>query len=180
MELRGLDRARYFLPTTICAYLAGVCVVLIVTSAFLVNLQDAIAVTIAGVFGLGLTAGLGAVFWRAQRRDLQFTRLVTASDASTNFVAVRAAAMRAGWGIVREEPSQCLTAVSAATALDAGERIEVRFRGNEVLVASICDPSVGFSLVGRQHCRLHQDLVRGAVSNPAFGESGAAAGEPRS
>jgi hypothetical protein len=31
------------------------------------------------------------------------------------------------------------------------------------LVASICDPSVGFSLVGRRRCAEHRALVRSAV-----------------
>jgi hypothetical protein len=44
-----------------------------------------------------------------------------------------------------------------------GERVAVRFRGSDVLVASICDPSVGFSLVGRRHCQEHRDIVRTAV-----------------
>jgi hypothetical protein len=32
-----------------------------------------------------------------------------------------------------------------------------------VMVASICDPSVGFSLVGRRRCAEHRGLVRSAV-----------------
>jgi hypothetical protein len=163
MQLVGVDRARYFAPTAICIYLAVLCVVLILTSAFLVTLQNAVAVTAAGVFGLLLTGGLGAVFWRAQRRDLQYTRLATAADAASNFAAVRTAAERAGWRIVREDSGRRIDAETSDSLMDAGERVAVQFRGNEVLVASICDPSVGFSLVGRQHCEAHRELVRRAV-----------------
>ncbi len=162
--MAGLDRARYFIPTTICLYLAGLCLLLIFTSAFLVSVQNAVAVTAAGTFGLVLSGGLGLLLWKAQRRDLQYVRLVTATEAASNFEAVKSAAQHAGWRIVREEPAQRLDATAAVSLLDAGERVVVQFRNNEVLVASICDPSVGFSLVGRRHCADHRELVRKAVS----------------
>lgn len=163
MELAGFDRVRYFLPTAICVYLSLVCAVLIATAAFLASLQNAVAVAAAGVFGLALSVGLGVVFWRAQRRDLEFARVATSAGPATNFAAVHAAMTRAGWRIANEQPGRCLEARTTGTLLDAGERIVVQFRGREVLVASICEPSVGFSLVGRQHCALHRELVRSAV-----------------
>jgi hypothetical protein len=163
MELVGADRARYFVPTAICAYLSVLCAVLMVTSAFLVSIQNAIAVTAAGLFGLLLSGGLGIIFWRAQRHDLRYLHIATSSDANSNFQAVRAAADSAGWRIVQNEPARQLDALACGSLLDVGERIAVRFRGSEVLVASICDPSVGFSLVGRRHCEQHRELVRSAV-----------------
>jgi len=163
MRLVGLDRARYFAATAICIYLAALCVVLIATSAFLTSLQDAIAVTVAGAFGLLLTGGLGFLFWRTQRRDLLYLRLATAAGATANFARVQSVALRAGWRIVRAEPGRRLDAEAPVSLLDKGERITVQFRGNDVLVASICDPSVGFSLTGRRHCAAHRELVRQAV-----------------
>jgi len=163
MELVGVDRARYFVPTAVCIYLAGLCLVLIVTSAFLVSMQNAVAVTAAGVFGLLMTGGLGLIFWRAQRRDLQYMRVATTADAPSNFAAVQSAARRAGWRIVREEPARHLDAETSVSLLDGGERVAVEFRGSDVLVASICDPSIGFSLVGRRHCAEHREAVRQAV-----------------
>ncbi len=44
-----------------------------------------------------------------------------------------------------------------------GERVCVEFRDDQVLVASICDPNVGFSLVGHQRCVQHCEQVRRAV-----------------
>ncbi|MDB6083557.1 MAG: hypothetical protein JWN43_1438 [Gammaproteobacteria bacterium] len=126
-------------------------------------MQDAVAVTVAGIFGLLLTGGLGFVFWRAQRRDLQYLRVATAADAPSNFAAVRNAAKLAGWRIVREEAARRLDAETSASLLEVGERVAVRFCGSDVLVASICDPGVGFSLVGRRHCSQHRELVRRAV-----------------
>jgi len=163
LQLVGMERARYFFPTAICAYLAGLCLILIVTSAFLASLQNSVAVAAAGVFGLLVTGGLGLVFWNAQRRDLQYTSVRTDADPEANYEAVRAAMLATGWQIVREEPPRRLDAQTSALLLEVGERITVRFRGAEVLVASICDPSVGFSLVGRRHCAEHRALVRNAV-----------------
>jgi hypothetical protein len=88
MHGSACNRIRYFVPTAICIYLAALCAVLIVTSAFLVSLQNAVAVTASGIFGLLLSGGLGLLFWRAQRRDLQFLRITTSSDAQSNFEAV--------------------------------------------------------------------------------------------
>jgi hypothetical protein len=165
MELLAGDRARYFAPTTICVYLAVLCFALIVTSAFLDKLQDAVAVTAAGVFGLVLSGGLGALFWRTQRRDLQYERVATSSDAAANYAAVCAAARAAGWRILREEPPVRLDAQTPVSLLEVGERVQVQFRGRDVLIASICDPSVGFSLVGRRHCAEHRDFVRLAINS---------------
>lgn len=164
LELVGLDRLRYFAPTAMCLYLGVLCVVLIVTSAFLVSLQNAVAVTAAGLFGLCLSAALGMLFWTAQRRDLRYVRVAGAPDAAVNYAAVRAAALQAGWTLVCDEPAQRLDALTAVLLLSVGERVAVRFRGAEVWVASICDPSVGFSLVGRRHCAQHRERVLRAVS----------------
>lgn len=163
IQLAGMDRARYFAPTAICIYLAALCLVLILTSGFLGSLQDAVAVTVAGAFGLMLTGGLGFLFWRTQRRELEYTRLTTAADAASNFAWVQSAAQRAGWRIVRAESGRRLDAEVSVSLLDKGERVAVQFRGNDVLVASICDPGIGFSLVGRRHCAAHRELVRQAV-----------------
>ncbi len=172
MQLGGLDRARYFVPTAICLYLSLICLVLVVTSAFLVSVQNAVAVTVAGVFGLSLTGGLGVIFWLVQRRDLQYVRVPTHAESAANFAAVLGAAQRAGWRIVRHEPPRRLEAAAVVSLLDAGERIAVKFEGSDVLVASICDPSVGFSLVGRRHCAGHRELVRRAVSGPGLEQAG--------
>jgi len=164
LQLVGLDRARYFMPTAICLYLGLLCSVLVITSAFLVNLQNSVAVAAAGVFGLMLSGGLGGLFWSAQRRDLQFVRMTTSADAVANHAAVRAAVSDAGWRIVRDEPGKCLDAQASGLLLNEGARLTVPFRDNEVLVACICDPSVGFSLAGRRHCAAHRERVREAVS----------------
>ena len=167
LELGGMDRARYFAPTAICVYLAGICALLVVVSAFLVTAQQAVAVAAVGLFGLLLTGAMGALFWQTQRRDLLYTRLATSADSSANFAAVRQAALQAGWRIVREEPARRLDAETSVSLLEAGERIAVQFRDGEVLVACICDPSIGFSLVGRRHCDAHRELVRQCVSGRA-------------
>jgi len=171
LELRGLDRARYFMPTVICVYLFMLCSILVITSAFLVNPQNAVAVAAAGLFGLLLSGGLGCIFWRAQRRDLQYTRVTTPADAAAGYAAVRATMVAAGWRIVRDEPKCRLDAQASALLLNEGERITVQFHGHEVWVASICDPRVGFSLAGRRHCTEHRERVLNAVASQPLGNS---------
>ena len=168
MELTGLDRLRYFIPTVICGYLAGVCVVLIITSAFLASVQNAVAVAAAAIFGLSLSAGMGFLFWNTQHRDLSYQRFTGSDDPFAHYAAVRTAALAAGWVLLREDVGRRLDAQTSVLLLSVGERVAVRFRGRDVLVASICDPSVGFSLVGRRHCAAHRDLVRHAVMGTAL------------
>jgi len=163
MKLVGAERLRYFAPTAICIYLAALCALLIVISRFIVTLQNAVAITAAGLFGLLLSVGLGLLFWRAQRRDLQFSTLTTSSDAQSNFEAVRSAMHRAGWRILAQEPGCGLDAQTSGALLGVGERVAVRFRDSDVLVACFCDPAIGFSLAGRRHCADHREIVRQAV-----------------
>ena len=163
LHLFGWDRARYFMPTAMCLYLTLLCLALMVTSAFLASLQNTVAVIAAGLFGVVLSGSLGLAIWTAQRRDLRYMTVETSADAAANFQIVQAAALRAGWRIVRADEGQRLEARTSVLLLDEGERVVVQFRGRYVLVASICDPSVGFSLVGRRHCGEHRELVRHAV-----------------
>jgi hypothetical protein len=178
MQLEGRERWRYFVPTAICGYLAALCAALIVTSVFLAGMRDAIALTAAGAFGLALSGALGFVFWSAQRRDLVFSEVATSNGALENYRVVRAAALAAGWRILREEPGVRVDAEVQGSTLEAGERVVVRFRGSEVLVASICDPSVGFSLVGRRRCDAHRRRVLECVVPADGGEAGPGCAKP--
>ena len=163
MELRGTEKAKYFAATTICVYLATLCAALIVTSAFFSKMQDAIAVTAAGLFGLLMSGLLGLAIFCSQRRELRYDRVVTSTDAGSNFRAVRAALLDFEWRITCELPERQLDAQTADSRFTVGERVQIRFAGSDVLVASICDPSVGFSLVGRRRCAEHRSLVRRAI-----------------
>lgn len=165
LKLGGLERAKYFAPVAICAYLAALCLALIITSAFLDNIRDAIAITAAGVFGLLTSGGLGAAILRTQLRELRYTVISTGADALANFEAVRRLAQSDGWHITAKEPGQYLEARTSGSVLSEGELIAVKFRQQDVLVACICDPSVGFSLVGRRRCIQYRDLVRQTVTN---------------
>jgi len=164
LQLAGFERAKYFAPVAICGYLAGLCAALIVTSAFLENMRDAIAITAAGVFGLLVSGGLGAAILRVQLRELRYTVVPTQSDALANFETVGRLAQSSGWHITAKEPGRRLIARTSGSILSEGELVAVQFRKHDVLVASICDPGVGFSLVGRRRCTQNRELVRLAVS----------------
>jgi len=163
LELTRTERARYFAPTLFCGFLVALCLGLVITSLYLEKLQDAAAVAAVGVFGMLVAGALGAVLYRGQRRDLRYSSTATAATAESNFEAVSAAAAGAGWRITRAEPARRLEAQTTGTLLDVGERVAVQFRGAEVRVASICDPSVGFSLTGRRRCEEHRALVQRAL-----------------
>ena len=165
LKLVGLERAKYFAPVAICIYLAGLCVALIITSAFIENMRDVIAITAAGIFGLLLSGSLGAAILRVQLRELSYLRVPTQSAADENFQAVSRLAQSSGWHVTSEVPGRCLEARTSGSILTEGEIMAVKFRGNDVLVASICDPGVGFSLVGRRRCRQNREAVRLAVSS---------------
>jgi len=163
MQLRGAERLRYFAPTMICAYVSTLCLGLLATAPFVASRADAVAVSAAGVFGLLLSGGLGLVFWRAQRHDLEYVRLTTAHAAAANAAAVHAAVHTAGWRILAEDPEQRIEIQTGDDAFSIGERLVVEFRGSDVLIAGICDPGVGFSLVGRRRCAEHRARLEGSV-----------------
>src|SRR5215469_5366923 len=87
LKLGGVERAKYFAPVAICAYLAVLCVALIITSAFLSNIRDAIAITAAGIFGLVVCGALGAAILHTQLGELRYTVVHTTADSFANFEA---------------------------------------------------------------------------------------------
>ena len=163
LQLGYADRARYFAPVAFCGFIASICVALIVTSRFLAHVPDAVALTAAGGFGFAMAAGLGAAFLWVQLRELRYLTVLTQSDAHANFYLVARLTRTLGWHITCEQPGQLLTARTSDTMLHQGEIVTVKFRRHEVLVASICDPSVGYSLVGSRHCRQHREQIKSAV-----------------
>jgi hypothetical protein len=163
LRLHGGDWARYFAPVGVCVYLAAICLALIVTAAFLDNLAQALAVAAAAAFGLLLSGALGMGMLGMQLRELRYLQVHTSFDANANFELVVGLARDCGWHTMREEPGRRLDAHTADSMLQQGERVVVLFRERQVLIACICDPGVGFSLVGRRRCRHNRELVRRAV-----------------
>lgn len=162
LELQGLDRARYFAPVAFFGFLAALCVALITVTPFLVTVHDAVAIAAAGVFGLLATGGVGALILRAQLRWLRYSSVPISIDADLALQAVRRLAVESGWKITRQTAG-CLEAETPGTMFAQGERISVRIREQQLLVVSICDPQVGFSLTGHQRCLQHCERVRQAV-----------------
>jgi hypothetical protein len=162
LKLQGIDRARYFAPVMFFGFLAALCLALITVSAFLVTVRDALAITAAGLFGLVSTGAAGALILHVQLRWLRYTSIPISTDRETAFGAVRRLAADAGWTITRQS-SGAVEARTPGNMFDEGERVCVEFRDHEVLVASICDPHVGFSLVGHRRCLQHCEQVRRAV-----------------
>jgi hypothetical protein len=167
LELARGERARYFAPTSICTYLALLCVALTVTAAFIELRSEALAVAAVGSLGALASGALGMAFYRAQQRDRRYHTVPTSQDAATNFAAVRAEVLTAGWTITREDPDRSLDARTDGAMRLAGELVAVRFAESRVRVASICDPGVGFSLPGRRRCAQHRERIRRAVTGPA-------------
>jgi hypothetical protein len=164
LQLVGGDWARYFAPVAICGYVGAICLALIITSVFLPDRYQGVAISAAGVFGLLMSCGLGALLLFTQLRDLRFVAVQTHSAAHEQYQRVMALAQQQGWRITREQPDQRLEVRTAGSMLDAGELIVVQFRSDEVLVACICDPSIGFSLVGQRRCRQNRELVTHALA----------------
>ena len=113
-----------------------------------------------------VTGAAGLVILRLQLRWLRYTSIPLYTERSAAIAAVRQLIADAGWRITRQS-SGGLEARTPGSMFDEGERISVEFRDHEVLVASICDPQVGFSLVGHQRCIQHCERVRRAVQNCA-------------
>lgn len=165
LQLVGGDWARYFAPVAMCGYVAAICAALIVTSTFLDNRHEGLAVSAAGLFGLLMSCGLGAALLYMQLRELRFTAVQTQSDANAQYQRILALARDQGWRVTGEQQGQRLEARTVGSVLDAGELVVVQFRRDRVLVASICDPSIGFSLVGQRRCQHNRELVCHALAS---------------
>ena len=121
----------------------------------------------AGIFGLLVTAGLGALLLRPQLNDVRYVRFATQADALANNAAVLKTIRAAGWAITRHKPGELIDARVSDSLLSRGEWVAVRFRGRDVWIASICDPRIGFSLVARRRSRYYKELLISAVSAAA-------------
>jgi hypothetical protein len=163
LKLHGGDWARYFAPVALCMYLAAICVALIVTAAFLHNLREALAVSAAAAFGLLLSAALGAGVLGMQLHELRYLPVATGFGSEANIELVRRVAHDVGWQLMRELTGARLEFRTADSMLQQGELVVVLFREQQVLIACICDPGVGFSLVGRRRCQHNRELVKRAV-----------------
>ena len=163
LQLHGRDRVRYFAPVGFCAFLGVLCLGLATTSIFLRTMGDAIVITVTGLLGLVGCATAGWVLLQLQLRWLRYTSVPLSISPQAAWEAIRKLAQEAGWRISSGTPGQTLTAYTPGTMFDEGERIDVQFRAHEVLVASICDPSVGFSLIGNAKCREHCERIRRAL-----------------
>jgi hypothetical protein len=162
LQLRGADRAHYFAPVAFCLFLAALCLALMATSLFLTNLRDALAITLAGFFGLLLTGGAAAVLLTLQRRWLRYL-VVDIGDPQAAFAAIEQLAAREHWRIHRAIAGVSLRAHTAPQVFSEGEVVSVELRPGRMWLTSICDPQVGFSLVGHARCRRHMQQVLDAV-----------------
>ena len=120
LQLAGFERVKYFAPVAICGYLSALCVALIITSAFLENMRDAIAITAAGIFGLLVSGGLGAAILRVQLRELRYVVVPTHADPEENFQVVGRLAETSGWHVTANEPGRCLEARTPGSVLKIG------------------------------------------------------------
>lgn len=164
LQLAGGDWARYFAPVAICGYVAAICAALIVTSLFLPNRHQGVAVSAAGVFGMMMSCALGAALLFTQLRELRYVAIQSHSDPDSQYQRVMTLVRDQGWRVTGEALGERLEVRTAGSVLDAGEMVVVQFRPHEVLVASICDPSVGFSLVGQRRCQHNRELVCHALA----------------
>jgi hypothetical protein len=165
LQLARGDWARYYAPVAICGYIAAICAAMIVTSAFLSNRHESVAISAAGMFGLLMSCALGALLLYTQLRELRFIAVHVESDAESQYQRIMALAHDQGWRITGEQLGKRLEARTTGSVLDAGELVVVQFRPNETLVASICDPSIGFSLVGQKRCQQNRELVLHALAS---------------
>jgi hypothetical protein len=163
LQLHGRDRIRYFAPVGFCAFLGLLCLALAATSIFLRTMSDAIVITVTGLLGLVACAIAGWILLHLQMRWLRYTAVPLSISQQAAWEAIHNLAQEAGWRIKDGAPGQALMAYTPGTMFDEGERIAVEFRPREVLVASICDPSVGFSLIGNTKCRQHCERIRRAL-----------------
>jgi len=163
LRLHGTDRVRYFAPVGLCVFLGLLCLGLACVSVLLTNIQQAAAITVTGLLGLLACGAVGGLLLKLQMRWLRYDHVPLRSSPEAAWDAVHHLALSAGWRIASESPGRTLRALTPGSMFEEGERMAVEFGPDEVLVASICDPAVGFTLTGQERCRRHCEQVRRAV-----------------
>jgi hypothetical protein len=167
LTLHGLSWLRYYAPLGLCGFIAGICVALLGAAWFINDLGQAVGISVAGGFGLLMSSALGFTVLVLQRKELNFYTYESAVPAEQAYGRVRGMMSAELWRVVLEEPGCRLEAETAGSLLEQGELVSVRFAGYTVLVASICDPRVGFSLAGMRRCKRHRHAVHHALSGAA-------------
>jgi hypothetical protein len=112
-----------------------------------------------------ISGALGATILRLQLSELRYLVVSTKADPFENFEVVERLVQSSGWHITAQVPGKCLEARTSGSVLNEGEIVAVKFHQQDVLVASICDPGIGFSLIGRRRCIENRERVRLAVSD---------------
>jgi hypothetical protein len=163
LQLTGVQRNQYFAPVALCAYLATLCAAICITAVFLNNPRQEAATLAAGLFGLLLSAALGASVLFVQLNEMRYLAVTTRADATTNFETVHRLAQHLGWRITLAEVGSRLEVITPDAMSQEGELVSIQLRQNRVLIASICNPNVGFSLTGRRRCQRNRELIRQAV-----------------
>ncbi len=163
LRLTGVQRTKYFAPVALCIYLATLCAAICITAVFLNSPRQAAATLAAGLFGLLLSTALGAIVLFVQLNEMRYLTVTTQAGATTNFEAVQRLAQHLGWQITLAEVGSSLEAITPDWMSQQGEIVSVQLRQNQVLIASICNPNVGFSLTGRRRCQRNRELIRQAV-----------------
>ena len=167
LQLAGFERVKYFAPVAICGYLSALCVALIITSAFLDNMRDAIAITAAGVFGLLVSGGPWARRFCACNCASCATSWCRRMPIRTRISRPSGVWPNVGLARDRERAGRCLEARTRAPSLAKARSWPYGSARTTSWSPASAIPGVGFSLVGRRRCTQNRELVRLAVSAEA-------------
>jgi hypothetical protein len=112
-----------------------------------------------------LTLAASGFFAWFQTRALRFRVIKTSADAPANYAKVMEAISRTNWRVSRHNAdSQLVATVPGGFPLSFGERVEVRFRGTDVYVNSICDPDKWPQMIAWGNNRGNINYVHHAVT----------------
>ena len=134
LRLRGAELATHFAAPLFFVMIG------LVTAALLVFGDTSPDRAVAPRYFMGGALIIGWLSGWIQYRALNFKIIQTASDAITNFDRVLAEAKKSDWQIVSETSAERIVALTHPEITWGGERVEVKFRGPNVLVNSICNP----------------------------------------
>jgi hypothetical protein len=126
----------YFPPILTLVPAAVMLWMLLISDAVLVRRGPAWAIA-------AVSLALSSLFFWIQTRALRFISIATNRTAESNYAYALNALADAGWNVVHKSRNRRIVSSVAGfprTMRSWGERVELRFKGNLVLVNSICDP----------------------------------------
>lgn len=165
VELTGREQLRFYAPTLLAAWLAGLCIAFTVVSAYLTSVRDPLVLTAAGLFGFLSSGSLAVALFFSQRAQLRYRPLPTACSHAEIRTRLSTLARESGWTVLIDEPHRwCAECRSSPWLREA--LVYVQIAPGDTRIAVLPDFDAGRSVGARTRLTELRQRVVASLSFP--------------